>query len=346
MAHKLQRIFGVAIFAAAILFGMHVAGQTGNPPANGGPMIPTQAPLPTSAGGDQSPGAAISNMMNATGATNAAGGSPGAAPGANTGAQPGPGGEPAFTPAFGAGAAKAADTIINKMDNDYRGNAPVATPAAFVPSEIETIVPGQVKVGDPRAVLHTSLGDITVHLFSAYAPKTVRNFIDLARGDKEFFDIKTGKGVHRPFYTNQLFHRVITDYLIQTGCPFGNGRGGPGFTIADELSPVLRFSKAGILAMAPERKDNVPLRDSNGSQFFITLGAMPEWDDKYTIFGEVERGMSVVEKIGHTKTGPTDRPIKRIFLYSVEIFDDATANALKGGKPEAEKAAASPATSN
>jgi peptidyl-prolyl cis-trans isomerase A (cyclophilin A) len=326
VAQNAQRILGAAVFAGTIMFGMHVAGQTATPPPNGGPMIPAAPQPQVGAPADTTPANALSNLQNATGTATS-----GQAP-QN---QDGP------TPAFGPGALKAADKILERSETDFRA-APAATPTKFVPSEIETIVPGQVKVGDPRAILHTSLGDITIHLYSAYAPKTVRNFIDLARGDKEFFDIKTGKGVRRPFYTNLLFHRVLADFLIQTGCPFGNGRGGPGFTIPDELSPVLRFNKPGILAMAPERNNNVPVKDTNGSQFFITLGTMPEWDDKYTIFGEVERGMSVVEKIAHTKTGPTDRPIKRIFLYNVEIFDEATANALKNQKPDAEKPPSAP----
>ncbi|RYZ68609.1 MAG: peptidylprolyl isomerase, partial [Proteobacteria bacterium] len=163
----------------------------------------------------------------------------------------------------------------------------------------------------------------------ARAPQTVAHFIALAKGEKEFVDVKTSKRAKRPFYNGLIFHRVVRGYLIQTGCPFGTGRGGPGdiATIKDEIVPgAMSFNRPGLVAMAPIR-DATGLRttkDTNGSQFFITMKEMPTWDDQYTIFGEVEDGMDVVEKISNVKVGPTERPIKRIYLVAVDIIEGAT----------------------
>lgn len=201
--------------------------------------------------------------------------------------------------------------------------SPEPTPkeTAFVPSEVESYAPIPVKVDDPRMVLKTSMGTITIRLYPAIAPQNVRNVIELARGEREFIDAHTSKRARRPYYTNLTFHRVVPGFLIQTGCPFGNGRGGPGYYVADEFHPSARFNEAGIVAMAPQRDGAKMRKDANGSQFFITLGPMPDADDKFTIIGRVERGMDVVRRISQVKTGPTDRPIRRVFLNSVEIID-------------------------
>jgi peptidyl-prolyl cis-trans isomerase A (cyclophilin A) len=203
----------------------------------------------------------------------------------------------------------------------------------YVPSEVETYIPVPQKVDDPRMVLDTSMGRIKIRLFYGIAPKNVRNVADLARGNREFQDVRTTRPVKRPFYNGLVFHRILSGYLIQTGCPFGNGRGGPGYQVVDEINPALKFTKPGMVAMAPQRGDGAAatpasggskadgIKDSNGSQFFITLAPMPDWNEKFTIIGEVESGMDIVRKIGQVKTGPTDRPIKRVFLQSVDIVD-------------------------
>ena len=207
---------------------------------------------------------------------------------------------------------------------------PTAAPKTevFVPSEVERYIPGSDRVGDPRAILHTSLGDIRIRLYPDQAPRTVKNFIDLARGDRDFVDARTSKHTRRPFYSDLIFHRVLPPYLIQTGCPFGTGRGGPGYTIPDEFSRNLAFEKAGMVAMASERDAKGFVKNSNGSQFFITLQPMPAWTGAFTIFGEVEHGMEVVHKIAAVRTGPTDRPIRKVYLRQVEIIDEATAKLL------------------
>ena len=113
------------------------------------------------------------------------------------------------------------------------------------------------------AIFETSMGEIVCKLFEKEAPKTVENFIGLAEGTKEFKDPISGKKEKRPYYDGLIFHRVIPDFMIQGGCPQGDGRGGPGYNFADEFHPSLRHSKAGKLSMANAGPG------TNGSQFFI-----------------------------------------------------------------------------
>jgi peptidyl-prolyl cis-trans isomerase A (cyclophilin A) len=165
----------------------------------------------------------------------------------------------------------------------------------------------------PYAVFTTSEGNFTVKLFEKEAPKTVANFIGLAEGTKEWTDPKTNEKVKKPYYNGLTFHRVIAGFMIQGGDPLGNGTGGPGYKFADEFNPSLRHTKAGILSMANAGPN------TNGGQFFITLGPTPHLDNHHTIFGEVTQGMDVVEKIGGTKTTkPGDKPVKPITM-SVKI---------------------------
>jgi len=158
----------------------------------------------------------------------------------------------------------------------------------------------------------TPLGKFTVKLFDQDAPKTVANFVGLAEGTKEWTDPKTGAKAKKPFYEGLIFHRVINGFMIQGGCPLGQGIGGPGYKFEDEFSPKLRHSKEGILSMANSGPN------TNGSQFFITLGPTPHLDNKHSVFGEVVEGMDVVRKIGTTPTGPGDRPVTPVTM-SVKI---------------------------
>jgi peptidyl-prolyl cis-trans isomerase A (cyclophilin A) len=160
----------------------------------------------------------------------------------------------------------------------------------------------------------TSEGNFTVRLFEEDVPTTVANFVGLAEGTKEFTDPTGGQKTKRPFFDGLTFHRVIDGFMIQGGDPLGTGTGGPGYKFADEFSPKLRHSKAGILSMANAGPN------SNGSQFFITLAPTPWLDNKHSIFGEVVEGMDVVQKIGKTATSkPHDRPVKPITIQNVKI---------------------------
>ncbi|MGH3470710.1 MAG: peptidylprolyl isomerase, partial [Nocardioidaceae bacterium] len=146
------------------------------------------------------------------------------------------------------------------------------------------------------ATLKTNRGDIVVQLFPNHAPATVKNFTGLAEGTQEWTDPKSGQQSHDKFYDGLTFHRVIDGFMIQGGCPQGDGRGGPGYTFKDEFHPELQFSKPYLLAMANAGPG------TNGSQFFITLGPTPHLNRHHTIFGEVadQESRDVVDAIGST----------------------------------------------
>lgn len=163
------------------------------------------------------------------------------------------------------------------------------------------------------AVLETSLGTIVCRLLEKEAPKTVANFIELAEGRKEFTDPKTGARVKRNFYDGLVFHRVIPQFMIQGGCPLGDGRGGPGYQFADEFHPTLRHAKPGRLSMANSGPN------TNGSQFFITVAATPWLDNRHTIFGEVVEGQDVADKISSVPRDAGDRPKTPVVLKGVKI---------------------------
>jgi len=152
------------------------------------------------------------------------------------------------------------------------------------------------------AVFETSLGNILVKLLDKEAPKTVANFIGLAEGTKEFQNPMTGKKETRKFYDGLIFHRVIPQFMIQGGCPRGDGRGGPGYSFADEFHPSLKHSKAGKLSMANSGPN------TNGSQFFITVAPTPHLDNRHTIFGEVVEGQDVADKISNAPRDGSDKP--------------------------------------
>jgi peptidyl-prolyl cis-trans isomerase A (cyclophilin A) len=163
------------------------------------------------------------------------------------------------------------------------------------------------------ARFETTEGPFMVRLFAKEAPHTVDNFVGLAEGTKEWTDPRTGRKEKAPFYNGIIFHRVIDGFMIQGGDPLGQGRGGPGYRFADEFHASLRHSKAGILSMANAGPN------TNGSQFFITLGPTPHLDNKHSVFGEVVDGMDVVQRIGRVRTGANDRPVKDVVINTVTI---------------------------
>lgn len=163
------------------------------------------------------------------------------------------------------------------------------------------------------AKFYTNQGNFTVKLYDKLAPKTVANFVGLAEGTKEWTDPRSGKKVKKPFYDGLTFHRIIDGFMIQGGCPLGTGTGDPGYKFADEFSPQARHSKAGILSMANSGPN------TNGSQFFITLGPTGHLDNKHSVFGEVSEGLDVVQKIGKVKTGFQDKPVNPVVIKHIEI---------------------------
>ena len=173
----------------------------------------------------------------------------------------------------------------------------------------------------PYAIFHTEAGDITIELFAEKSPKTVENFIALAKGTKEWQHPDTREVMkNKPLYNGTVFHRTIPNFMIQGGDPMGNGRGGPGYKFADEFSD-LKFDQAGYLAMANSGPN------TNGSQFFITVGPTPHLTNKHTIFGKVIKGMDIVVKISEMPSGPNGQVEKPVKLNSVEIREiiDGTA---------------------
>ena len=168
-----------------------------------------------------------------------------------------------------------------------------------------------------QATLHTNRGDVRVNLFPEQAPVTVANFVGLAKGEPTPGDTRAGKDRSTPFYDGLVFHRVISGFMIQGGCPDGSGRGGPGYKFEDEFAPGLDFNAPYKLAMANAGPG------TNGSQFFITVGPTPHLQNRHTIFGEVadQAGRDVVDRIATTATGPGDRPVTDVVLTSVEIVE-------------------------
>ncbi|HVT66144.1 MAG TPA: peptidylprolyl isomerase [Trebonia sp.] len=163
------------------------------------------------------------------------------------------------------------------------------------------------------ATLTTTQGTVTVRLFPDHAPKTVRNFVELAEGGREWLNPVTRAKTKDKLYDGTIFHRDNTNFMIQGGDPLGNGTGGPGYKFADEIHPDLTFDKPYLLAMANSGPD------SNGSQFFITTGPTPWLNGRHTIFGEVIDGADVVENISRVQTVPGDRPVQDVVLQSVTI---------------------------
>ena len=148
------------------------------------------------------------------------------------------------------------------------------------------------------AEFNTNMGNFKIELFGDKVPLTVGNFIKL---------------VEEGFYNGLIFHRVIPDFMIQSGCPHGTGYGGPGFTIRDEFHPNLKHDNPGILSMANAGPN------TGGSQFFITVAPTPWLDGKHAIFGKVIEGMDVVEKISKVKTDRSDKPLQNITINNIKI---------------------------
>ena len=168
--------------------------------------------------------------------------------------------------------------------------------------------------GVVTATLQTTKGAIAVELYGNRAPRTVDNFVGLATGTREWTDPETGDTVDdEPLYDDILFHRIIDEFMIQTGDPTGTGRGGPGYEFDDEFHEELRHDAAGILSMANSGPN------TNGSQFFITLDAVSHLDDRHSVFGQVTDGMGVVRDIGSVETNGDDRPLEPILLESVDV---------------------------
>jgi cyclophilin family peptidyl-prolyl cis-trans isomerase len=149
-----------------------------------------------------------------------------------------------------------------------------------------------------QARVHTDVGDMLIDLYADRAPRTVNNFVFLARAG---------------FYDNVTFHRVIPNFMVQGGDPTGTGSGGPGYKFADEFNPSLRHDGPGVLSMANAGPN------TNGSQFFITHVATPWLDDKHSVFGRLVEGQDVLMAI--PPRDPNVRGAPAVHIQSIEILE-------------------------
>ncbi|KAF7717928.1 Peptidyl-prolyl cis-trans isomerase [Penicillium ucsense] len=155
-------------------------------------------------------------------------------------------------------------------------------------------------------VFDTSMGSFTVELYNSHAPKTCKNFASLAQ---------------RGYYNDVIFHRIIPNFMVQTGDPTGTGRGGSsiyGEKFEDEIRNDLKHTGAGVLSMANSGPN------TNGSQFFITLAPTPWLDGKHTIFGRVKSGMRVIQRMGLVKTKGEDRPVDDVKIIRARVVEEGS----------------------
>ena len=204
-------------------------------------------------------------------------------------------------------------TGCSSTENEMQGQANTEVQSE---TNTETKNEGQSdQVSMNTAILKTSMGEITIELFPNQAPKTVKNFVELATGAKEWIDPNIGEKVKTNLYDGTIFHRVIPGFMIQGGDPLGSGMGGPGYNFADEFHGELSFDRPYLLAMANAGPN------TNGSQFFITVAPTAWLNQKHTIFGEVKDSASqkIVDTISTVKTGANDKPVQAVKINSVTI---------------------------
>lgn len=204
--------------------------------------------------------------------------------------------------------------------------AAMALLASYVASQTQGREPGLY------ATFHTSMGQIVCKLYEKEAPKTVANFVGLARGTKQWKDPKTSAMKKTPLYTGTVFHRVIPNFMIQGGDPLGTGTGGPGYEFEDETGSGLTFNRPGLLAMA-NRGPN-----TNGSQFFITEVPTTHLNGRHTIFGEVISGQDLVPKIG--RAGNAAVKLEKVTIERVGAGPGAAVKRPTAAKKTAAKKAA------
>lgn len=171
------------------------------------------------------------------------------------------------------------------------------------------------------ATIQTTMGNVCFELYYTNVPRTVANFVSLAEGSRPWIDPRSTFISNEPYYNGGIFHRVITNFMIQCGSPKGNGTDGPGYTFEDEFSPALRHDRPGTVSMANSGFD------SNGGQFFITVTATDWLDDKHSVFGRVVEGMNVVSNIAAVATDAGNRPLVDVVITNVFITRNGT-NAL------------------
>ena len=224
--------------------------------------------------------------------------------------------------------------LLEKINHSLKG----ALAAAIALTSLSVMAQEDKLKDGLYAEIDTTKGTIVAQLEFEKTPLTVANFVGLAEGTRHYS--KTGgKPVDQkgePYYNGILFHRVIKDFMIQTGCPQGTGRGGPGYRFPDEFDKSLRHSGAGILSMANAGPG------TNGSQFFITHKATPHLDDRHSVFGKVIKGSEVVDAIAGVQVAAADRPVEDVSIKTVKIKRvGEKAKAFKGDEAQFTKMRAS-----
>ena len=188
-----------------------------------------------------------------------------------------------------------------------------AKKAATAPAKKAAPAPEPEREPGLYMIMNTSMGKITAQLFEKEAPGTVANFVALAKGTKSYKN-KAGAMVKGPYFTNLLFHRVIPNFMIQTGDQTGTGSGDCGFTIKDEIVPSLKYDRPGRLGLARLDSPN-----TGACQFFITVKDYPSLTGQYTIFGQVVEGQDVADNISKVPRDANDKPRTPVKLISVTI---------------------------
>lgn len=215
-------------------------------------------------------------------------------------------------PAAPAETPQAVDSVEAPAAQEPVVEAPAGAASLLNTESPESILSAIEGDGQLYATFVTSMGEINCRLFEKETPITTANFVGLANGSKSF-QVPNSEEIKRGnFYDGLVFHRVIPDFMIQGGCPLGQGIGGPGYNFADEIVEGLSHSKAGILSMANAGPG------TNGSQFFITDAATPWLDGRHTVFGECEN-VDVVKAIANAPRGRADMPNEPITIEQVRI---------------------------
>ena len=191
-------------------------------------------------------------------------------------------------------------------------------PTEPLPDAPQATAAAMVHPNGPTVVIDTTMGRITCQFYEKQAPKTVANFIALAKGTKDWTDPQTQKKMHnKSLYDGTVFHRVIPEFMIQGGDPTGTGMGDPGYRFEDEFDPNLNFDVPGRLAMANSGPN------TNGSQFFITEVPTEHLNQRHTIFGQCDdASMTVVKAIARVERGPNDKPVTPVVLQKVTIVPE------------------------
>jgi len=221
---------------------------------------------------------------------------------------------------------------------DASGSQSTPAKPAAKPATTHTVAHPVAVSGEPTAVFDTTVGKLRCTLFEKETPITVKNFIDLATGAKDWTNPVSHVTKHNtPLYDGTIFHRVIPEFMIQGGDPAGNGSGDPGYTFKDEFVSTILFDRPGRLAMANSGPS------TNGSQFFITEVPTPHLNGRHTIFGQCDDAtVALVKQIARMATDPTnDRPFRPVKIIHVTIVRGGPA--AKPATPAAKKPAAAPA---